>query len=298
MAFVIECTNVSKDFKRTYALKNVNIGIEKDKIYGLLGRNGAGKSTLLNLIASQMFPSNGEIKVFGKAPYENRDVLKDICLIKESGTFIKDIKVKDALYIASLFYQNWDKNLAKKLVEDFELDTEKTFKSLSLGMKSQVSIIVGLSSRAPLTIFDEPYIGLDAPGRQFFYDSLIEDYSENPRTIIISTHLIDEVSNLLEEVIILHKGEVRLTGNIDDIREKAFYLNGSKEKMQAYLQNKNVLAGENIGNNMVAAVFDNITSNEKTAMESDGLNIKSISLQQLFINLTGGKIIKGGGSNE
>ena len=184
-----------------------------------------------------MFPSNGEIKVFGKASNEIRVVLKDICLIKESGTFIKDIKVKDALYIASLFYQNWDKNLAKKLVEDFELDTEKTFKSLSLGMKSQVSIIVGLSSRAPLTIFDEPYIGLDAPGRQFFYDSLIEDYSENPRTIIISTHLIDEVSNLLEEVIILHKGEVRLTGNIDDIREKAFYLNGSKEKMQAYLHN-------------------------------------------------------------
>lgn len=298
MSGVVECINVSKNFRRTEALKNVNIDIQKDKVYGLLGRNGAGKSTLLNLIASQMFITKGEIKVFGKVPYENRDVLKNICLIKESGTFIKDIKVKDALYIASLFYPNWDKDLANRLIDEFELDTEKPYKNLSLGMRSQLSITVGLSSRAPLTIFDEPYIGLDAPGRQFFYDVLIEDYMENPRTIIISTHLIDEVSNLLEEVIILHKGEVKMEGNIDDIRKKAFYISGDKSRMQIHLKNKNVLNKELIANNMVAAIFDDILPNEKTAMEDDGLSIKAASLQQLFINLTGGKVIKGGERNE
>lgn len=182
------------------------------------------------------------------------------------------------MYIASLFYSNWDKDFAQRLTEEFELDKEKLYKNLSLGMKSQLSIIVGLASRAPLTIFDEPYIGLDAPGRQLFYDTLIDDYMENPRTIIISTHLIDEVSNLLEEVIILHKGEVKMTGNIDDIRKKSFYISGGVGQVEKHLQNKNILGREKIGGNMVAVMFDDISQKEKAAMEFDGLTLKTIDI--------------------
>lgn len=298
MAYAVECMNISKTFGSTNALVDVNIKIHKDKIYGLLGRNGAGKSTLLSIIAAQLFPTAGNVKAFGEAPYENERALENICIVKESGMFLKDIKVGESLYIASLFYPNWDNDFAKRLLDEFELDKNKTYKNLSLGMKSQLGIIVGLSSRAPLTIFDEPYIGLDAAGRQYFYDILIDDYMENPRTIILSTHLIDEVSNLLEELIILHKGNIKMEGNADDIRNRAVYISGDKEQVEKHIKNKRVLHRDEMVSSMAAAVFDEISSDDKKAMEVDGLRISPIPLQQLFIYLTGGKIVNRGEINE
>lgn len=298
MKYAVECRNISKNFGRTTALSDINIKLEKDKIYGLLGRNGAGKSTLLNIVTAQIFPSSGEVKIFGETPYENDRALRHLCIVKESGMFLKDVNVGDALDIASSFYDNWDNNLAERLLREFELDRRKTYKNLSLGMRSQLGIIVGLASRAPITIFDEPYIGLDAAGRQLFYDALIEDYMEKPRTIILSTHLIDEVSNLLEDVIILHKGTVKLEGNSEDIKNKAFYISGIKDSVESHVSGKKVLNKEEFGKTMAVAIFDSISEKERKAMEADDLIISSVPLQQLFIFLTGGKMIKRGDMNE
>lgn len=296
--YAVECKNIFKNFGKILALSDINLNLEKDKIYGLLGRNGAGKSTLLNIITAQLFPSSGEVRIFGEPPYENDKALRNICIVKESGMFLKEVSVSDALNIASNFYANWDKAFAERLLREFELDRRKAYKDLSLGMKSQLGIIVGLASRAPITIFDEPYIGLDAAGRQLFYDMLIEDYTENPRTIILSTHLIDEVSNLLEEVIILHKGTVKLEGNSEEIKNRAFYISGIKDKVEKHISGKKVLNKEEFGKTMAVAVFDHISDKEKKEMEDDDLNISPVSLQQLFIFLTGGRMIKRGDDNE
>lgn len=298
MEYAVECKNIFKNFGKILALSDINLNLEKDKIYGLLGRNGAGKSTLLNIITAQLFPSSGEARIFGEPPYENDKALRNICIVKESGMFLKEVSVSDALNIVSNFYANWDKAFAERLLREFELDRRKAYKDLSLGMKSQLGIIVGLASRAPITIFDEPYIGLDAAGRQLFYDMLIEDYTENPRTIILSTHLIDEVSNLLEEVIILHKGTVKLEGNSEEIKNKAFYISGIKDKVEKHISGKKVLNKEEFGKTMAVAVFDHISDKEKKEMEDDDLNISPVSLQQLFIFLTGGRMIKRGDDNE
>lgn len=298
MEYAVECKNIFKNFGKILALSDINLNLEKDKIYGLLGRNGAGKSTLLNIITAQLFPSSGEVRIFGEPPYENDKALRNICIVKESGMFLKEVSVSDALNIVSNFYANWDKAFAERLLREFELDRRKAYKDLSLGMKSQLGIIVGLASRAPITIFDEPYIGLDAAGRQLFYDMLIEDYTENPRTIILSTHLIDEVSNLLEEVIILHKGTVKLEGNSEEIKNKAFYISGIKDKVEKHISGKKVLNKEEFGKTMAVAVFDHISDKEKKEMEDDDLNISPVSLQQLFIFLTGGRMIKRGDDNE
>lgn len=298
MEYAVECKNIFKNFGKILALSDINLNLEKDKIYGLLGRNGAGKSTLLNIITAQLFPSSGEVRIFGEPPYENDKALRNTCIVKESGMFLKEVSVSDALNIASNFYANWDKAFAERLLREFELDRRKAYKDLSLGMKSQLGIIVGLASRAPITIFDEPYIGLDAAGRQLFYDMLIEDYTENPRTIILSTHLIDEVSNLLEEVIILHKGTVKLEGNSEEIKNKAFYISGIKDKVEKHISGKKVLNKEEFGKTMAVAVFDHISDKEKKEMEDDDLNISPVSLQQLFIFLTGGRMIKRGDDNE
>ncbi|NLL19349.1 MAG: ABC transporter ATP-binding protein [Clostridia bacterium] len=286
MTYAIETRNLGKLYGKTKALDGVSVALQENKIYGLLGRNGAGKSTLLKLLTGQIFPTTGEIKLFGETPYENANALSKVCIVRETGTFLKDMKARDALKVASTYYPNWDQELADRLVKAFKLDLKKNYKSLSLGMKSQLGIIVGLASRAPLTIFDEPYIGLDAPGRQLFYDLLLEEYGEKPRTIILSTHLIDEVANLFEEVIILEQGSVKLIDETDKIKEKAFFISGSQGEVERRVKGKQVIYRDTLGKTAVAGVYDRLTQEELGSMEAAGLEVGPMPLQKLFIYLT------------
>ena len=176
--------------------------MQADTITGLLGRNGAGKSTLMRIITGQEFVSSGTVRVGGQNPLENDAVLGRMMFVKESQIY-PDIKVKRALEAASWFYPNWDAELAGQLMDDFALPDNRAIKKLSRGMHSAVGIVIGMAARAEITLFDEPYLGLDAVARQIFYDRLLADYAEHPRTVLLSTHLIDEVANLLEHVIVI-----------------------------------------------------------------------------------------------
>lgn len=286
MAYAVECINVTKKFKDAEALKGASFNIEENKICGFLGRNGAGKTTMLNIISTQILNSDGQIKVFGEEPYENEKVLNNICFIKDRMTYMTNFKIKDIFKTASYFFKNWDEDFKEELVQKFELDVNKKYKGLSKGMESMVGIIVGLASRAPLTIFDEAYLGLDAVARQLFYDLLLKDYMENPRTIIFSTHLIDEVSSIFEDIIILHKGKVLLQDNMDNIMNKAFSITGNKEKLEDFIKNKNVLSRETFGNLQKVCLFEHIDEEEVKNIKFEGFDIKAISLQELFIQMT------------
>lgn len=286
MTYAVETRDLGKIFGKTIALDGVSVALPENKIYGLLGRNGAGKSTLLKLLTGQLFPTTGDIKIFGESPYENANALSKICIVRETGTFLKDMKARDALKVASSYYPNWDWGLAERLVKAFKLDLKKNYKSLSLGMKSQLGIIVGLASRASLTIFDEPYIGLDAPGRQLFYDLLLEEYMEQPRTFILSTHLIDEVANLFEKVIILEQGSVKLMDETDNIKEKAFFISGPQGEVENKVKGKQVIYRDTLGKKTVVGIYDPLTPEELSFMEAAGLEISPMPLQKLFIYLT------------
>src|SRR5699024_5913680 len=206
----IEVKGITKKYGKKLALDDVSFTLDEPKIYGLLGRNGAGKTTFMDILAGHQLPTNGKVHVNGKTPFDNRDKLQHICLIKETGNFFKDMKVKHVLKTYQYFYPNWDQELANTLIEVYKLPRKARVKALSKGMASALGIIVGLASNAPITIFDEPYIGMDAAARKKFYDVLMEEYEENPRTIIFSTHLIDEVSLLFEEVLIIQDGRLIL----------------------------------------------------------------------------------------
>lgn len=205
MNYAVEINRLTKSFSQVTAIDEVSFSLEAGKIYGLLGRNGAGKTTIMHMITAQLFPTSREIKVFGQHPYENNRVLSQICFIKESQKYPDSFRVIDVLEAAQAFFPNWDRDYAYSLIEEFRLPLKRGMKKLSRGMLSSVGIVIGLASRAPLTIFDEPYLGLDAVARNLFYDRLLEDYSEHPRTVVLSTHLIDEVSNILEHVIVIDR---------------------------------------------------------------------------------------------
>ncbi|SEL83187.1 ABC-2 type transport system ATP-binding protein [Blastococcus sp. DSM 46786] len=234
-------SDVTMRFSEHTALAGVSTSIEQNAITGLLGRNGAGKTTLMQLLTGHRVPSSGRVEVFGARPYENDDVLRRTCFIKEGQRYPDHFRVRDALHGASLLFPGWDADLAQTLLADFELPAGRPIKKLSRGMNSAVGIIIGLASRAPFTLFDEPYAGLDVVARHQFYDRLLADYAEHPRTILISTHLIEEIADLLERVLLIDRGRLLLDTDAESVRGSAVTVRGPVDRIRAFAAGHDLL---------------------------------------------------------
>ncbi|MBH0111280.1 ABC transporter ATP-binding protein [Salinibacterium sp. NG22] len=285
MTPTIEVTNLSKHFGRVNAVNDVSFTVEENKIYGLLGRNGAGKTTLMQLLTGQEFASSGTISLFGQPPVENAKVLQNTCFIKESQRYPEDFRPKDVFTTAPWFFANWDQDFADRLIADFRLPLDRRIKKLSRGQLSSIGVIVGLASRAPLTFFDEPYLGLDAVARQIFYDRLLEDYATHPRTVILSTHLIDEVSNLLEHVLVIDEGKLLINEDAETLRNRATNVVGMKTAVEAFIGNREVLHRDGIGG-LSSVTVAGLSESERRDAHAAGLELSPVSLQQLIIQLT------------
>lgn len=286
MTAVIEVQNLTKRYKDTQALDNVSLTLEGGAIYGLLGRNGAGKTTLMSILTAQNFETSGSVRVFGEHPYENARVLNRICFVRESQKYPDDAYPKHAFAAAKLFFPNWNQELADELVEEFQLPKKQTIKKLSRGQLSAVGVIIGLASRAELTFFDEPYLGLDAVARQIFYDRLIEDYAAHPRTIILSSHLIDEVSNLIEKVIVIDSGQIILHEDTDAVRDRAVTVVGDAAKVDDWVGAREVLHRESLGRVASVTVLGTLSAADRAEVADLGLDLAPVSLQQLVVRLT------------
>ncbi|HWO77023.1 MAG TPA: ABC transporter ATP-binding protein [Bacillus sp. (in: firmicutes)] len=289
----IEVKNVTKSYGKKKALDQVSFVLEQGKIYGLLGRNGAGKTTLMQTIAGHIMSTSGDVFIDNQRPFENQFITESICLINESGNFKKGLKVKETLKVCSLFYPNWDWKVAERLLEEFSLEENLKVKALSKGMESALGIIVGLAAKAPITIFDEPYIGLDAAHRKRFYELLLEEYENHPRTIILSTHLVDEVSRLFEEVLIFQRGKLVLKEDAEKLRDYGFVVQGSPDSIDLLAKDHNVIHRKSFAGQETAVIFSK-TGGRKTA-ETLGLKIETLPVQELMIHLTssqkGGKAV-------
>lgn len=286
MTAVIEVQHLTKHYKEKNALDDVSLSLEGGAIYGLLGRNGAGKTTLMSILTAQNFESSGTVRVFGEHPYENARVLNRICFVRESQKYPDDAYPRHAFKAASLFFENWNQELADELIKQFQLPMKQTIKKLSRGQLSAVGVIIGLASRAELTFFDEPYLGLDAVARQIFYDRLLEDYAEHPRTIILSSHLIDEVSNLIEKVIVIDNGQILLNEDTDAVRDRAVTVVGDAGKVDAWASGRDVLHREALGRVASVTVLGSLSPAERAEVTASGLDLAPVSLQQLIVRLT------------
>lgn len=284
---VVELQNLTKSYGNETAISDISFSLEDNKIYGLLGRNGAGKTTIMHIITAQLFATSGELKVFGEHPYENSRVLKQICFIKESQKYPETFRVIDILEVAETLFPNFDREFAYSLIEDFNLPLKRRIKKLSRGMLSSVGIVIGLASRAPLTIFDEPYLGLDAVARSLFYDRLITDYAEHPRTVVLSTHLIDEVSQLLEHVMVIDKGKLIMNEDAEALRGRAAKVIGVSTKVEEFISGKEIISQESFGG-LLSATIMGLDSADRSRAKALGLEISSVSLQQLIVHLTNG----------
>ena len=277
-------SGVTMSFGGHVALDDVSTVLAQDAITGLLGRNGAGKTTLLQLLAGHRVPTRGGVEVLGASPYENDGVLQRICFVKEGQRYPDHFRVRDALTAASMVFPDWDADVADSLVRDFDLPPRRAISTLSRGMTSAVGIVIGLASRAPLTLFDEPYLGLDAVARQLFYDRLLADYAEQPRTVVLSTHLIEEIAPLLERVLLIDRGRVVLDADAESLRGSALTVAGPRDRVAAFAAGHELLHTESLGGSSRAVVRLRPGADDDVA--AAGLAVEATNLQQLVVALS------------
>lgn len=285
MSFAVEVRDLSVRYGRSTALEGVSLRLEPGVIYGLLGRNGAGKTSLLSTIAAFQRASSGTVLVDGEDPYENARVMAGTCLVREGGDFPEE-RVKGVLDFAARLRPLWDAELAARLVDRFELPLDKKVTQLSRGKRSALGVVVGLASRAPLTMFDEAYLGLDAPSRYAFYEALLEDYAEHPRTIVLSSHLIEEVERLFERVIILDKGAVLLEEEAESLRSRGRTVTGPQEVVEDFVAGMRVVGRAQLGRTLQATVLGDLPPGAEQRAVEAGLELGSVPLQDLFVHLT------------
>jgi len=279
---VIAVADLTRRYRDSLALDEVSLEVEAGSIVGLLGRNGAGKTTLLRILAGHEFPSSGEVLVHGARPAENEAVLRRMAFVREEQAY-PDFKVRHALRAASWFYPRWSAGLADGLLADFGLPPGRAIKGLSRGMRSALGIVIGLAARAELTMFDEPYAGLDAVARMIFYDRLLAEYAEHPRTIVLSTHLIDEAAGLLERVVVLDRGRVVLTADPDDLRGAATTVTGPVLAVEEFAAGRAVWDRRRVAARESVVVTGDLDEADRLRAASLHLDLTPLTLQQLVV---------------
>ena len=217
MSVILEYKSVNKSFGEKQVLKNVNLQIESNKIVGLLGKNGSGKSTLFKLANDLLTPTSGEILIDGKPiSVESKNM---VSYLPERPYLEPNLKVTDAIKLFETFYEDFDTQKAEKLLIDLELDKNMRLSKMSKGMKEKVQLVLVMSRKAKIYILDEPLGGVDPASRDYILKTILKNFDENS-TLLISTHMIADIENILDEVVLIDGGEIVLHGNADEIRNK------------------------------------------------------------------------------
>lgn len=277
--------SVTRRFGKTAALTDVSFTVPENSICGLLGRNGAGKTTLMSIIAGHDRPDSGSVAVFGADPFENAAAMSAVSFLRDNQRYPDDYYLKHVLRVGPLFHDDWSSELADEIAERFRLPAKTQIKKYSRGQLSALGILLGLASRAPLTIFDEPYLGLDPTARQHFYDLLIREYTEHPRTILLSTHLIDEMHGLLERVVVLDRGRVVVDETVEEAQSSAYTVSGPASVVEPLVQGSRVLSTHRIGALVSLTVEGQLTDELRVAASASGAHLQPATLQQFVAAL-------------
>jgi len=292
MTPAISVAGLTRRYRGHLALDNVSFDIEPGSITGLLGRNGAGKTTLMRIAAGHEFPSAGSVAILGQNPVKSDALLHRMVFVREDQRYPeygtpRGFQVRHALRAASWFYPEWDANLAQTLVAEFRLPPAQAVRRLSRGMRSALGIIIGLAARAEVTLFDEPYAGLDPVARQLFYDWLLTDYAEHPRTVLLSTHLIDEAAGLMERAVVLDSGHVVLDAAADDLRGAATSVSGSAIAVAEFATGRTVWSRRRMAGQESAVIAGPLDETDRARARALRLNLEPLTMQQIVINAAG-----------
>lgn len=281
----LEIQRVNKFYGKTQALNDVTVTFESEKIYGLFGRNGAGKTTLLNLIANRIFTPYGNILLDGEELEENDKALAKLFLVNSDNLYPKHISVGKAFRLTGSFYKEFNIEKANDFAKQFALNTSAHIGALSTGYQTIFKDVLALSVDLPYIFMDEPALGLDANHRELLYRLLVTEYAEKPRTYVLSTHLIDEIATVIENVVILDEGKILADETCEALLARGYTATGPKAQMEAFVADKTVIGKSELGTFVSVNILD---ENKRTNSVPEGIEITPLDLQKLFVAMTGG----------
>lgn len=276
---MINLKNVTKTYKSINALDHFSLDLKEDGIYCLLGRNGAGKTTLLKSIAGHQAITEGEILI-NNQPVQTENMSSPVSYIESFAKHFNWSATK-LIQAAKQFDPDFNVSFAKEMANRFQLPMEKNFNKLSLGMKTMVSTLISLASNKKVILLDEPVLGFDAIMRIEFYNLLLESYQHNPRILIISTHIIDEISKIAQRLVVIDKGKLKFYEELSVLDEKAYSVTGIREEVEKATQNLHAIGETVMGGFITRFIFD------ERIQSSDRIKVQRLSLQDFFVGLVG-----------
>ena len=214
---LVRCTNLSRSFGEVRALDNVNLSLPSGRIVGLLGPNGSGKTTLIKILNGLLQPTSGEVRIAGNVP--GVETKKIVSYLPDRGYFPEWMRVGDMIELFADFYADFDRAKADEMCRALGLDVKLPIKTLSKGTREKMQLMLVMSRAAKLYLLDEPIAGVDPAAREFIMRTILTNYSEDG-TVLISTHLILDVEQVLDEAVFLRQGQVVLHESVDSIRER------------------------------------------------------------------------------
>ncbi|MCL2059069.1 MAG: ABC transporter ATP-binding protein [Oscillospiraceae bacterium] len=283
---VVKTIDLHKHFGKTKALDGLSVNIAENSITGLIGRNGSGKTTLLKILAGQLDKTGGDALVFGGRPADNLPVLNRLVYTYHNVPYEPSLSLNTILYAYRTMFANFDADFADRLMKYFDLRGKMKYKQLSQGMGSIFNFLCALSSRSDLTMLDEPVLGMDVTVRKSAYEILLRDYSEHPRTIIISSHLLSELEVTLSDLLLIEQGALVLHAPIDDIRNSAYRVDGSPSAVDSFAAGKRTIARKSGELSDLAVVYEPLDETAAASARARGLTVSPVRAEDLCVYLT------------
>jgi ABC-2 type transport system ATP-binding protein len=244
------------------------------------------------MITNRVFPTAGQVLIEDEDVSLSQSALEKVYYMTEKNLYPDGMTINKIFSWTKEFYNDFDYAYAMNLSKQFGLDTSKKIKSLSTGFKTIAKLITTLASNAAIMIFDEPILGLDANHRDMFYKRLLESYIENPKTIILSTHIIEEIADLLEMVVIINDETILMNDSVENLLNNAYRVSGFSADVERFIEDKQVINIDTMAAYKAATIKGIATEQEMNRIKESNLEISKVELQKLFIYLTqdGGKL--------
>ena len=267
------------------ALNGVSVTLDRGRVYGLLGRNGAGKTTLLRLIAGLEAPTSGSVQIFGRDPLESQEALDRTATVREDQRWPGGYSLDRAMKDAERFFPSWDGRRAQELAGRFHVPLNTPVARMSRGQRSAAGIVLGLAAGSELLLLDEPYAGLDTTAREIFHDELLASLQDD-RTVVFSTHLVDEAAPLLDRVLLLVDGRLVIDDDADVLRGSAHSVSGPRDAVERATAGLPALRSSLLGGHLNRTVRGAPSPEWLSGVRAAGLTVEGVSLQRLVTLLS------------
>jgi ABC-2 type transport system ATP-binding protein len=288
---VVEVNNLSRSFGRTNALDCVDFKASRGKVYGLVGANGAGKTTFIKHLLGLLRAKSGTVKIFGEDPVRKpENVLKRIGYLSEERDIPDWMSIDELMRYTSAYHSGWDQNYAAELLNTFSLDPAKKIKTLSRGMRAQVALISAVAHRPDLLILDEPSSGLDAVVRKDILNAVVRTISEEGRTVIFSSHLLEEVERLSDHVTMIHQGKITLDSSLELINKNHHWSSiGFPDPQNSFPELEGVVEISGEGRSFSAVHQGSVDAFQDAVKKIGGevLESRNATLEEVFISTVG-----------